>query len=82
MDLDGSAIPLTAHGLRAAAGLVATALAIDVLLIRRGHLPISSAVRQSRAARAVAAGLCAHLLFSIPHDPLSSLGRLVERGKR
>lgn len=76
-------LPVSAHGLRVAGGLVAAALAADVVLIRRGHLPVSTAVRQSKAARAIAAGLACHLLFSIPHDPLSSLGRwLEERGKR
>jgi hypothetical protein len=55
----------------AACGLVGTALAIDVALIRRGHDPISTCVRTSRIGKATAALLAAHLVATIPHDPLS-----------
>lgn len=68
--------------LTCAAGLVLLGLAADLPLIRRGLPPISTATRQSRAARAIAAGLALHLIFEIPHDPLTALGRRVERIKR
>lgn len=58
-----------------ALGLLAEALALDLLLIRRGHDPISTCVRRSFLAKAVTLGLAAHLVASIPHDPLSWIGR-------
>ena len=60
--------------------LIATALAADVVLIRRDHEPISTVVRRSVVARTVVAYLAAHLLLEIPGDPLTALGRKVQRG--
>ena len=62
-----------------AVGLIAEALLIDVVLIRRGHQPISTCVRQSPAARRTVRWLSAHLTDTVPHDLLSLAGRAVER---
>lgn len=57
-----------------AAGLVATALVADVVLIRCDHLPVSTCLRRNALARAAVLLLAAHLLFVLPFDPLSWLG--------
>lgn len=62
-----------------AAGLVAAALGIDVVLIRRSHDPISTCVRRSRTAKAITLCLAAHLVATVPGDPLTALGRRLTR---
>lgn len=57
-----------------AVGLVAEALVLDVVLIRGGHDTIPSCVRRSFLAQCVTAYLAAHLLSTLPNDPLSRLG--------
>jgi hypothetical protein len=65
----------------AACGLVGTALVLDVVLIRRGHDPISTCVRTSRVGKAATAVLAAHLVATIPGDPLSwAANRITARG--
>jgi hypothetical protein len=65
----------------AACGLVGSALAIDVALIRNGQDPISTCVRTSRIGKAVTALLAAHLVATLPHDPLTwAAGRITRRG--
>lgn len=54
----------------AAVVLVAEALLIDVVLVRRERDTISTCIRRSWAAKALTLAVCAHLLFSLPHDPL------------
>jgi hypothetical protein len=65
-----------------ATGLIAAALAADVLLIRRGHEPISTAVRSSKIAKALTLALAAHLVMRIPHDPLHWAGERLTRVPR
>lgn len=62
-----------------ALGLVAEALVLDVVLIRRGHDPISTCVRGAFLARAVTVAIAVHLCAHVPHDPLSALGRRLTR---
>jgi hypothetical protein len=59
--------------------LVAEALLIDVVLLRRGHDPISSCVRRSWAAKAVTVALCVHMCSHVPNDPLSAMARRLTR---
>lgn len=63
-----------------AVGLVAQALVADVILIRRGHDPVSTAVRKNPHARRIVRWLAAHLSDDIPGDVLTwAGGRLVRR---
>jgi hypothetical protein len=66
----------------AAVGLVGSALAIDVVLIRRGEDPISTCVRTSRIGKATTAVLAAHLIATIPGDPLTALADRITRVHR
>lgn len=62
-----------------ALALVAEALIADVLLIRKGHEPISTCVRASRAHRMVTLALTCHLCLTVPFDPLTYAGRRFTR---
>ena len=66
----------------AACGLVGTALAVDVALLRKGHDPISTCVRTSRIGKAATLLLAAHLIATIPNDPLSLAADWVTRVPR
>jgi hypothetical protein len=66
----------------AAVGLVGSALAIDVVLIRRGEDPISTCVRTSRIGKAATALLAAHLVATIPNDPLTAIADRITRVPR
>lgn len=61
-----------------AAGLVGTALAADVALIKTRREPISTCVRDSRVGRAVTLLLALHLLGTWRFDPLRWAGGVVE----
>jgi hypothetical protein len=63
-----------------ALGMLAGALAADVVLIHLCHEPISTCVRRSTVGRVVVAALAAHLCFSIPNDPLTWAGRRLSSG--
>lgn len=58
---------------------VAGVLLADVVLIRRGHRPVSECVRRNAHARRAVRFLAGHLTDSIPMDPLSMAGRWLER---
>lgn len=58
---------------------VAGVLAADVVLIRRGHKPVSECVRMNAHSRRVVRFLAGHLTDSIPLDPLTMAGRYLER---
>jgi hypothetical protein len=62
-----------------ALALVAEALIADVVLIRKGHDPISTAVRRNPHARRMVRWLSAHLCDDIPLDVLTWLGGRVTR---
>jgi hypothetical protein len=63
----------------AAVGLIGSALAIDVVLLRNNCEAISSCVRRSRTAKVITALLAAHLLASWRHDPLTALADRITR---
>lgn len=62
-----------------ALGLVAEALIADVVLIRRGHRPVSECVRTNAHSRRLVRALASHLTDTVPLDPLTMLGRWLER---
>lgn len=62
-----------------AVGLLAEALALDVLLLRRNHDLISTCLRRSYLARCVVLALAAHLCGSFRFDPLTAAGELLAR---
>lgn len=62
-----------------AVALAGSALAASAILVRRGQRPISTCVRTTPALRAVAVFLLAHVVFTLPHDPLSAIGRRISR---
>lgn len=63
-----------------ALGVLGLALAADVVLIRRGHDPISTVIRRGVVSRLAVVALSAHLCTRIPHDPLSWAGARLTRG--
>jgi hypothetical protein len=66
----------------AACGLVGAALVADVALLKTGQDPISSCVRTSRVGKVATALLAAHLLATIPHDPLTTVANRITRVRR
>jgi hypothetical protein len=54
-------------------------LAADVVLIRKGHDPVSTCVRRNPHARRVVRALSAHLVDEIPGDLLTWAGRFAVR---
>lgn len=59
--------------------LAAYAAAVDLWLLYRGRLPISTVVRGNRALKACWLGLTAHLVFKLRYDPLTNVGRVIAR---
>jgi hypothetical protein len=66
----------------AACGLVGAALVVDVALLRKGHDPISTCVRTSRVGKVATAALAAHLVATLPHDPLTAVANRITRVPR
>lgn len=62
-----------------AVSAVAAVLVADVALIRRGHRPVSECVRSNAHSRRLVRALSAHLVDTVPHDPLTMAGRYLER---
>jgi hypothetical protein len=63
-----------------AVSLVGAALAMDVVLIRKGHKPISEVVRANPHSRRLVRALSAHLCDQVPGDLLTLAGaRLAKR---
>lgn len=54
-------------------------LTADVVLIRRGHRPVSECVRTNAHTRRLVRALSAHLTDTVPLDPLTMAGRWLER---
>jgi hypothetical protein len=54
-------------------------LAADVVLIRRGHDPVSTCIRRNPHTRRVVRALAAHLTDTVPLDLLTWAGRFVVR---
>lgn len=63
---------------RALVATVAGITAADVLLLRRGHPPMSSYVRRSTGWRAFIVVLALHLLAEVPGDPFTWLGKRIK----
>lgn len=59
--------------------LVAEAFAIDAVLIRGKQDTISSCVRSTLIGRIVVVTLGAHLLATLPFDPITRSGEWLER---
>jgi hypothetical protein len=55
--------------------VVGVTAALDVRLLRRGRLAMSTVVRRSRVLRVLWLGLTAHLLAELRYDPLAMLGK-------
>lgn len=60
---------------RTLVAVVAGIAGCDVLLIRRGHPPLSSYVRRSAGWRLFIVVLALHLLAEVPGDPFTWLGK-------
>lgn len=61
----------------ALAGIATGVVIVNVVLIRTGHPPLSSAIRRSPWLRRAAKALAAHVTEDIPFDPLTALGRAI-----
>lgn len=62
--------------------LVAEALLIDVVLIRRGHSTISTCARRHYAGRLAVLALAMHLVATVPGDPITKIGGWIEGRSR
>jgi hypothetical protein len=71
-------VPVDRIALAALAGVAGGVAAVDVVLIRTGHIPLSSAIRRSVSLRLVAVALAAHLVLTLPFDPLTWLCRRLQ----
>lgn len=58
---------------------VAEVLVADVVLIRRGHKPVSECIRSNAHTRRIVRFLSAHLTDTVPLDVLTMAGRWLER---
>jgi hypothetical protein len=54
--------------------ILGQAAAVDIWLLRKGHLPLSTVCRRSWTGRLAVAVLAAHLALHVRHDPFSWLG--------
>lgn len=63
----------------AAWALMGSGLGASVLLIRKGHSPVSSCVRGSWPLKAVVLYGSVHLLCTLPWDPLTKAGERLGR---
>lgn len=77
---DRVCVPVDHVALLALGGVAGGIAAVDVVLIRTGHVPLSSAIRRSVALRVVVLALAAHLVARLPFDPLTWLCRRLSRG--
>lgn len=65
-----------------AAGLLATGLSASAVLVALGHDPVSTCVRSSWPLRITALVIFTHMVFRIPHDPLTWVGRRLSPAPR
>jgi hypothetical protein len=63
----------------AAIGLLSGGLSVSAVLVAAGYEPTSTCVRRSTLARIVVLILALHLCFTLKWDPLTWLGRQIER---
>ncbi len=59
--------------------LIAEAVMADVWLARQQRPLLSTVARQSIVGKLVAVGITAHLCATIPHDPITALGKRMIR---
>lgn len=60
-----------------ALGLGTVGLSASAVLVRRGLRPVSTCIRTSWPLRVTAGLLLAHVVFRVPFDPLTLIGRLL-----
>jgi hypothetical protein len=58
-----------------ALALGSVGLGASVVLVRNGLRPVSTCIRTTTPLRIIAAGLLIHVVFRVPFDPLTAIGR-------